>query len=99
MFNDVTCHRPAHEARKFSLDPLGRHAALEQIEILRIIDPDVDVRCVALVASARVRNIAHENPLVALGIGHVTKISNVGWTKLRSIKTDFVSTAGVMTPR
>src|SRR5262249_58631852 len=98
MFNDVTCHRAAHEAGKLLLDPFGRHTALEQFEILRIIDPDIDVRCVAFVASAGVRNIAHENPLVALAVGHVTQISNVGCTKLRSMRTDFVSTADATTP-
>src|ERR1700741_1831156 len=99
MFNDIPSHRPPHETRKFPLDPFGCHAALEQLEILRIINPDIDVRRIAFVTGARMRNIAHENPFVALAVGHVTKISNVGFTKLRSIRTDLVSTAGVMTPR
>src|ERR1700741_372328 len=99
MFNDIPSHRPPHETRKFPLDPFGCHAALEQLEILRIINPDIDVRRIAFVTGARMRNIAHENPFVALAVGSVTKISKVRSPKWRLIRTDLVSTGGVFTPR
>src|SRR5215813_248235 len=89
VLDGVTCHRSAHEARKLPLDPLRRDAALEQFEILRVIDPDIHVRRVAFIAGTGMRELAH---------AQVINSSYVGLTKRQSIKTEFLSPSTVRTP-
>ena len=90
---------PRYQLGKCPFDALGGEAVLQQIEVGCIIDPDIDVRGVAFVAGARVGDVADDTFFVAAGCGHATSTSSVGLTRARSIRMDFVMTAGVMAPR
>src|SRR5689334_4421338 len=99
VFDHITGHVAANKLRKFALESFRRHVSLEQFEVFRIIDPNIYIRRVALVAGTRMRNVADQEAFVASARAHVSKISHVVFTRSRSIRTDLVSTAGVMEPR
>src|SRR5450759_912851 len=50
----------ADQVRKSPLDALSRQRLLEQFEVLGLVSPDIEVRCVAFVAGARMRDVAHD---------------------------------------
>src|SRR5450755_3370307 len=95
----VARHRAADQMREGLLDALGRQRLLEQLEILRLVGPDIDVRGVAFVAGARMRDVAHDAAFVAARGVHATMTCRLGLTRPRGSKTDFVITQGVMAPR
>src|SRR6476469_2267492 len=99
MLQHVTLDRTADQAGEGALDALSGQRALEPREILRVVDPDIDVRGIALVAGARVRDVAHQPGLVAAARAHATRMSTRGLTLSRSISTDFVITQDVIEPR
>src|ERR1700690_551524 len=89
----------ADEVRKSPLDALGRQRLFEKFEILRLVGPHIDVRGIAFVAGARMRDVADDPAFVASRGVHATTIVMVGLTRSRSIKTDFVITQGAIAPR
>src|SRR6476646_9374453 len=48
MLQHVTLDRTADQAGEGALDTLGGQRALEPFEILRVVDPDIDVRVLPL---------------------------------------------------
>ena len=89
----------ANQVRKSSLDALSRERAFQQLEIFGLVSPDIDVRCVAFVAGARMGDVADDPARVAARGVHATTIVMVGLTRSRGIKTDFVITQGAIAPR
>ena len=62
--------RPLEQLRERGLEALGRELRLERAVVLRLVGVDRDVGAVALVARARMRDLAQHHPA-----GHVSIIS------------------------
>jgi hypothetical protein len=62
MIERETLHGPLQQLRKLRLEPLGRELRLDCVIVLGLVGVDRDVRPVALVARARMRNLAQHHP-------------------------------------
>jgi hypothetical protein len=61
MFEHVSLDVAANEIRIGSLETVRCQRLLEEGKVRRVIDPDVDVRSVALVAGTGMRNVAYDS--------------------------------------
>src|SRR5258708_19427431 len=103
MLDDITRDLAADEGGKFAADALDGQCALQEIEIRLVIDPDIDVGNIALVAGARMRDVANDAGDISFrGVPlrrvHATKTSTFGLTSSRAMRTDFVITLRTIPP-
>src|ERR1019366_7646832 len=86
VLDHVTRDLAADKVREGLLDALSRERAFQQLKILGLVSPHINIRGIAFVAGARMRDVADDPARVSSRGVHATMTCKVGLTRSRSSK-------------